>query len=139
MTRQPAIPCARKPTTPPTPAPARATPKVENLSLLLALLSAEGLPAPTPQYRFAPPRRWRFDLCWREAMVVCEVEGGVWTQGRHTRGSGFIGDMEKYNEAAVLGYLLVRVTYAMIADGSAVAVIKRALAARRALPAAKAG
>lgn len=113
------------------------TPKTENLSLLLALLAEAHVPTPTVQYRFAPPRRWRFDLCWpAPQMVALEVEGGVWTQGRHTRGSGFIGDIEKYNEAAIRGWLLVRVSYAMIGDGSAVAVIGRALAARGASKAA---
>lgn len=106
-------------------------PKQENLSLLLALLAYEKLPTPDMHVRFAKPRRWAVDLMWpAPLMVVCEVEGGVWVQGRHTRGSGFIGDIEKYNELAIRGYLLVRVTYAMIADGRAVEVIRRALAAR---------
>lgn len=113
------------------------TPKRENLSLLLALLSAEGLPAPIVQHHFHATRNWRLDLAWLDARgggVACEVEGGVWIQGRHTRGSGFIADMEKYNELAIAGWMLVRVTYAMIGDGSAVTVIKRALESRAALP-----
>lgn len=104
--------------------------KRENFSLLLALLAKDGLPAPEPQFRFAPPRRWRIDLCYRALRIAIECEGGVWIQGRHTRGSGFIGDIEKYNELALAGWMLIRITYAMIADGSAVAVIKRALQAR---------
>jgi hypothetical protein len=43
-------------------------------------------------------------------MVALEVEGGVWTGGRHTRGAGFLKDVEKYNRAAVLGWRLLRVT-----------------------------
>lgn len=109
---------------------ARSTPKQENLSLLLALLASKGLPAPEPQFRFAPPRRWRLDLCYRAQQIAIEIEGGVWIQGRHTRGSGFIGDIEKYNEVALAGWMLIRITYAMIADGSAVTIIKRALQAR---------
>lgn len=113
-------------------APGVATPHDGNLSLLDALIAADGLPPAVPEHRPLPPRRWRIDRAWPEhGMVACEVEGAVWTQGRHTRGSGFIGDIEKYNELALAGWLLVRVTYAMIADGSAVAVIRRALAARQ--------
>ena len=40
--------------------------------------------------------------------------------GRHTRGSGFEADCVKYAEAMLLGYRVLRVTPAMIADGRAV-------------------
>lgn len=106
-------------------------PRTESLALLDALMAAEQLPPAEPEYRALPPRRWRIDRAWPDQLVACEVEGAVWTQGRHTRGSGFIGDIEKYNELAIAGWLLVRVTYAMIGDGSAVTVIRRALLARR--------
>jgi len=42
-------------------------------------------------------------------MVALEVEGGVWTGGRHTRGAGFIEDMEKYNAAACMGWFVLRI------------------------------
>lgn len=62
------------------------------------------------EYRFNLERKWRFDYAIPEHMIAIEVEGGVWTGGRHTRGAGFIGDMEKYNSAASLGWTLVRRT-----------------------------
>lgn len=71
---------------------------------------ARGLPIPTPEHRFAPPRRWRFDWCWPDHNVVLEVEGGVWTQGRHSRGSGFLRDIEKYNDATLRGWRVFRCT-----------------------------
>jgi hypothetical protein len=43
-------------------------------------------------------------------MVALEVEGGAWSGGRHTRGAGFLGDMEKYNAAAILGWCVLRCT-----------------------------
>ena len=39
-----------------------------------------------------------------------EIEGGVWSGGRHTRGIGFVKDMEKYNAAASLGWRVFRFT-----------------------------
>lgn len=75
-----------------------------------ALLKAKGLPEPEAEYRFAPPRKWRFDYAWPAKLVALEVEGGVWTRGRHTRGSGFLKDMEKYNHAARSGWRVLRVT-----------------------------
>lgn len=62
------------------------------------------------EYRFDPSRRWRFDYAIPAHKIAIEVEGGVWTQGRHTRPAGFIGDMEKYNAAAVLGWRILRTT-----------------------------
>ena len=62
-----------------------------------------------PEYRFHPTRRWRFDFAIPEEKVAVEVEGGVWTGGRHTDGSGFVKDMEKYNEATMRGWAVLRV------------------------------
>ncbi len=62
------------------------------------------------EYKFHPTRRWRFDYAVPEHKVALEVEGGVWTQGRHTRPKGFIGDIEKYNTATVMGWRVLRVT-----------------------------
>ena len=62
------------------------------------------------EFRFHPTRRWRFDYAFPELKIAVEVEGGVYIQGRHTRGSGFIKDMEKYNTAASMGWTIIRVT-----------------------------
>jgi hypothetical protein len=79
-------------------------------AVFVALLKQRGLPHPHREYQFEPSRRWRADYCWPERGIILEVEGAVWTRGRHTRGSGFLKDMEKYNHAATLGYRVVRVT-----------------------------
>ncbi|MBW6490989.1 MAG: endonuclease domain-containing protein [Lentimicrobium sp.] len=62
------------------------------------------------EYRFTPERRWRLDYAIPTHMIAIEVEGGAFTSGRHTRGKGFIADMEKYNELTCLGWSLIRVT-----------------------------
>ena len=65
-------------------------------------------PMPVAEHRFAPPRRWRFDRAWVPYRVAVELEGGVWTGGRHTTGAGFLGDIEKYNAAALAGWMVLR-------------------------------
>lgn len=89
-------------------------------SLFFALLKRLGIPLPSAEYRFAwtdsPPRQWRFDYCWLEQRIALEVEGAVWTGGRHTRGAGFMKDMEKYNRAAVLGWRVLRTTPDKLTD-----------------------
>jgi len=94
---------------------------------LANLLQADGFPAPRREYRFHPTRKWRFDFAFPEYSLAVEVEGGVYTKGRHTRGAGFTRDAEKYNEAALLGWRVIRVTPEHIRKGQAVAWIKRAM------------
>ena len=62
------------------------------------------------EHRFAAPRRWRLDFAHVGGMVAIEVEGGIWTGGRHTRGAGFERDLEKYNAATLRGWALLRTT-----------------------------
>lgn len=85
---------------------------MKHLPASVLALAAKQLPpflGAVPEFRFAPPRRWRFDWAWPEFKVALEVEGGAWTGGRHTRGKGFLNDMEKYNEAVCLGWRIIRV------------------------------
>ena len=84
------------------------------------------------EVEFVEGRRWRFDFAVTDRLVTrtllaIEIEGGAWTQGRHTRGKGFIADMEKYNHAALLGWRVLRFTPQQVLDGSAIAFIRRVL------------
>ena len=62
------------------------------------------------EWRFHPSRKWRFDYAIPAAMVAVEVEGGVFTGGRHTTGAGFTADLEKYNTAESMGWHVLRIT-----------------------------
>ena len=62
------------------------------------------------EYRFHPVRKWRFDYALPSCMVAVEVEGGVWTKGRHINPKGFLADIEKYNAATAMGWRVFRVT-----------------------------
>lgn len=99
----------------------------EGEAALLWQCKAARLPEPVTEYRFAPPRRWRFDLAWPAHKVAVEVEGGSYVGGRHVTGSGFGADLEKYNEAGLLAWLVIRVTPGMVDDGRALRLVERAL------------
>lgn len=75
-----------------------------------ALCRGEGLPEPVAEFRFHNQRRWRFDYAFPAQKIAVEVEGGIWSGGRHTRGAGFLKDMEKYNAATALGWRVLRTT-----------------------------
>lgn len=85
--------------------------KIEKIDLFPLACEKMGLPAPKKEYRFHPVRKWRIDYYFEAngRRVGLEVEGGVWTGGRHTRGAGFKGDMEKYNAAGAMGVTIIRV------------------------------
>jgi len=68
------------------------------------------------EYKFCDTRKWRADYCHPDKKIIIEIEGAVWVQGRHTRGSGYIKDMEKYNEAQKLGYIVLRYTPQQISN-----------------------
>ncbi len=86
-----------------------------------------GLAMPQPEYRFCPPRRFRFDYAWPEHLLAAEVDGAIWVQGRHTRGAGVEADMEKFNLALEHGWRVARFSTAMVADGRALATLERLL------------
>lgn len=62
------------------------------------------------EWRFHTSRKWRFDYAIPAAKVAVEVEGGVFTGGRHTTGAGFTADIEKYNTAESMGWHVLRIT-----------------------------
>ena len=103
-------------------------------ALLLLHMAVAGLPVPEQQYPFARSigRRWRFDFCWPALMVACECDGGTWTGGRHVSGSGYEADAVKLNEAALMGWLVLRFTRGMIESGVALEMVQRALSLRTA-------
>jgi len=100
-------------------------------ALLAFQLAAVGISF-IKEYRFHAKRMWRLDFAiFVNASpydkLAVEVEGGTWSKGRHTSGKGFEADCEKYNEAAILGWRVLRFTTQMVEDGRALQAIERAL------------
>jgi len=112
------------------PRPGQKTPleqEEETAQAFLFQLRVMGLPEPTRQYRFHPTRRFKADFAWKAQSLLLEVDGGVWEQGRHNRGAGFIRDQLKRNEAVLLGWRVLHVVPADVKSGAAARLIERAL------------
>lgn len=80
------------------------------------------------EFKFCLHRKWRADF----ALVIpnnilIEVEGGNWSGGSHNRGKRFADDAEKYNEAALMGFKVLRFTTDQVTSGEAIATIRRAI------------
>lgn len=86
--------------------PSRLEKKFQHLWNLL------GGPELTTEFRFDPARRWRADFAHLESRTLIEIEGGIFLAGggRHNRASGFAADTEKYLEAALAGWRVLRLT-----------------------------
>lgn len=90
----------------------------KQLSILVQLLK---IPEPIPEHKFHPIRRWKVDFAWPDFKIIVEVEGeiygtgkpcfycGVRPTGGHSSVSGILRDIEKYNEAAIHGWIVLRV------------------------------
>lgn len=60
------------------------------------------------ELQFHPDRKWRFDYAFPSRKIAIEIDGAIWTSGRHNRPRGYLNDMEKLNTAASMGWLVLR-------------------------------
>ena len=75
-------------------------------------------------------RKWSWDFVVSKPYVAgfaIEIQGGTWSKGGHTSGSGVQRDCAKANAAAVLGYRTLFFTTSMVMDGTAINTIRAAL------------
>lgn len=77
------------------------------------------------EFKFHPERKWKADFHLVGKKILVEVEGGIWSSGRHTRGKGYIGDMEKYNAATMMGYQVIRFSTEQVKSGLAIQQIEK--------------
>ena len=77
------------------------------------------------EFEFHPKRKWRADFHLVGKKILVEVEGAIWSGGRHTRGKGYIGDMEKYNAATMMGFQVLRFSTDQVKSGLAIQQIEK--------------
>lgn len=92
---------------------------------------ASGLPMPDREVRLIPGRRFRSDFVWPDARIVVEVDGGIWSGGRHTTGAGYTRDAEKNNLLTLAGWRVFHVTRGHIRSGQAVEWLRQAMEQER--------
>lgn len=79
------------------------------------------------EVKLIPDRRFRFDFVFERVKLAVEVDGGVWTSGRHTRGKGWEADAEKSALAAALGYRVIHFSGPQVNRGEAFTMIEACL------------
>ena len=112
-----------------------------NISLTEKLLAAQldglvvnnqKIPYQT-QVEFAKPRRFKADFIVNNSLVV-EVQGGTFSNGRHTRGQGYQNDCTKMAIALQLGLKVLFLTTKSVQNGSGISYIKNILTAKQPHP-----
>ena len=76
------------------------------------------------EFYFHPERKWRADFHLIDKKILVEIEGGIWSGGRHTRSKGYLGDMEKYNAATMMGFQVIRFSTDQVKSGHAIQQIE---------------
>jgi len=70
------------------------------------------------EYRFAAPeRQWRSDIAFPSAKVAVEIDGGIWSYGRHNRAASMLNDMEKGNGYSARGWIVFHCPWEWIDGG----------------------
>jgi very-short-patch-repair endonuclease len=84
---------------------------------------------------FHTERKWRFDYVLLDSLqdkannrIAIEIEGGIYTRGRHTRGAGYERDLDKYNTATLMGWRVLRFSTGQVLRGEAKAFLSEWLA-----------
>lgn len=62
--------------------------------------------------------------------VAVEVQGGIWTNGRHTRGAALVKEWQKLNTAAALGWRVLFVAPGKENSTEFVTLLEQALGAQ---------
>jgi hypothetical protein len=108
-----------------------------NTAVVKAWFESQGIPAPVTEHQFAvasveyvrkdgrvATRKWAFDFAWLDQRVALEVEGLF---GRHQRIGGFLNDMDKYNNAVMLGWRVLRTPVSKLCMQETAEMIKKVL------------
>lgn len=98
---------------------------------LLRQIREAGLPEPEAEFKFHPERKWRFDFAFVEQKVAVEYDGGIISHlPSHSSVAGIHRDIEKGAEAQLAGWVFLRVTPQLVANGTALRYVKKALEIR---------
>ena len=62
------------------------------------------------EYEFLDGRKFRFDIIIHSLKIAIEYEGIYAKKSRHTNKSGYAVDCEKYNQAVIEGWRMLRYT-----------------------------
>lgn len=107
----------------------RKHPKLEQFDRNLEferMLRAHGIGGWVREHRFRlPDRQSRFDFAWIPQKFAVEIDGAIFTGGRHVHPTGLRSDYEKMQAALDLGWVVFRIYPDLIQRESTIATVRR--------------
>ena len=81
------------------------------------------------EWRFAPPRKFRFDFAHLPSKIAIELQGGIFNPNtRHINGAALLKEHEKLNLAASLGWRVFYISTKTVNDIAIYEQIAQAIA-----------
>ena len=68
------------------------------------------------EYKLLESRKFRGDFAHPNSKTVIEVQGGIWIQGRHSRGAGYTKDCERTLALMAEGWKVIYLVESMFTD-----------------------
>ncbi len=90
-------------------------------------LDSAGLTGYVREYQAIPGRRFRFDFAWRKERLLVEINGGTYSKGAHSTGTGINRDYEKSNLAVLNGWRVLSFDTKQVKSGAALEVVEQFL------------
>ena len=82
---------------------------------------------PKSEFPNNPKRMWVFDRIFPDFKLIIEIDGGIWIAGAHGHPVDITRNMTKQNDAALLGFQLLRFTPREAKNGHAITFTQRVL------------
>jgi len=101
------------------------TSALENLFAIQ--LDSAGLTGYVREYQAIPGRKFRFDFCFRKERLLIEINGGTYSKGAHSTGTGIARDYEKGNLAVQHGWKVLQFDTKMVKSGVGLQTTERVL------------
>ncbi len=99
------------------------TSALENLFAMQ--LDAAGLTGYIREFQAIPGRKFRFDFAWRKERLLVEINGGTYSKGAHSTGTGINRDYEKGNLAVLNGWRVLSFDTKQVKSGAALEVVEQ--------------
>ena len=90
-------------------------------------LDSAGLTGYVREYQAIPGRRFRFDFAWKKEWLLVEINGGTYSKGAHSTGTGINRDYEKNNLAVLNGWRVLSFDTKQVKSGAALEVVEQFL------------
>lgn len=66
------------------------------------------------EYKYNTSRKFKFDYANLPMKIAIEMEGGIYTGTGHAKTGTYLKDMDKYNDAQLKGWIVLRYSWSQI-------------------------